>query len=200
MTKALEYLEAAKAEEIAEELRMQGFTVTLEPGGADAGYDILADRGGKRLGIAVKARPALAEEAGEIARLRERAREQRMDEFRLVVVNPPRQVDVEIHGLEQILLVYLANHVPKDLETSTPPSQVERVTDCEIQSLEAGREGMRVRGVAILEVKLQYGGGEEGEAIWMGEGFPFTFDLQLDNELKLRGEPNIHVDTSRLSE
>jgi hypothetical protein len=48
MTTSIDYLEAAKIEEIASQLRDEGYSVTLNPSGDDLGYDLVAAKNNKK--------------------------------------------------------------------------------------------------------------------------------------------------------
>src|SRR5207249_642655 len=84
---SIEYLQTAKIEELASQLRTEGYRVAIGLPGEDNGYDLVAERGRQKLAFEVKARSNLQSFAEEIGRLRKQAREQGYD-FRLVVVNP----------------------------------------------------------------------------------------------------------------
>ena len=90
--------------EVASQLRGEGYEVTISPTGADEGYDIVASKGDKKLAVEVKVNSQLRDSAASIKTLRRRAIEHGYDEFRLVVVNPPREVKISIEKLEEELV------------------------------------------------------------------------------------------------
>ena len=68
MTDIAQYLEAAKVEEVAEQLKSEGYQIALnqiEPG-LNLQYDIVATKGDKRIAVEVKARSHLRDSAGLI--------------------------------------------------------------------------------------------------------------------------------------
>jgi hypothetical protein len=194
---ATDYLEAAKIEEIASQLRGQGFEVRT--GDADTGYDLIATRAGERIAMQVKARSELGDSADQIARLREQARRDGYD-FRLVVVNPPRERAVEVEGLMQRLDEYLTENPPPELERLSSHTRMSGVSDLEIDSLEVTREGVHVTGNGVVDVELEYSGGEAKDGVTSGADFPFSFDVLLDQELHIRRVNTLTVDTSSFYE
>src|SRR2546423_15676174 len=98
MSTSIDYLEAAKLEEITSQFRNEGYNVTLNPGGDDQGYDLIAEKNGAKVAVEVKFNARLRESAETIKALRRRALEGGFDEFRLVVVSPPHETDVYVEG------------------------------------------------------------------------------------------------------
>src|SRR3954447_9971600 len=114
-TPSAELLEAEKIEELADQLRADGYDVQTSKQG-DPGFDIIAKRGGEVIVFEVKARSRLESAVPSINQLRQRAAEEGYSGFRLVVVNPPREIQVEIDGLQDLLQHQLAEDPPQDLD------------------------------------------------------------------------------------
>src|SRR6185436_6165373 len=94
----LEYL---KLKELASQLREEGYDVIESPTGNDEGFDLIATKDNKKLAIEVKTSSQLQASAESVKNLRKRALDQGFDEFRLILVNPPREVKVSIEKLEE---------------------------------------------------------------------------------------------------
>jgi len=180
-----DYLEAAKVEELAEELRNNGYQVETEARVGDQVFDLLAERGSQRVVFEVKARSRLPETTDEVARLRAAAQRAGVAEFRLVVVNPPHEVEVTIEGLDAELTRYFLEELPGGLDEITSATRVEGVSDVEVQSVDVRHSGIHVRGRASLDVELNYGGGMARDGLTGGDSFPFTFDVDLGPDLTL---------------
>lgn len=197
----VEYLEAAKLEDIAADLARQGFEVTREPAGADSDFDLVARRGDRVIAVEVKARSSLGDSAAQIAGLRKRALERGYSEFRLVVVNPPREAHIEIDRLCDVLAEHLTNQAfPESLDEVSTRTIIEGVTDLEIDSLEIDERGIHVVGSGSVDVELNYGGGEERDGLTTSSAFPFSFDVVLDHKLHIQEVGSIDVDTSSFRE
>lgn len=201
MTASIDYLEAAKVEELTSQLRDQGYTVTVHPGGEDQGYDLIAEKDNRKVAIEVKFNGRLRESAETIKALRRRAIERGYNEFRLVVVSPPHETDVHIEGLDKKLLEYLRQSPPEALKNVSEEPQIETISDLDIDSISITADGTRVNGNGIIRVAECL---EDGVYVtdfplstlkWV-TNFPFSFEIRLDNELKITDEHMIDIDTS----
>src|SRR2546428_9476349 len=104
---SLDYLEAAKVEDLTRQLVSEGYEVTTE-GMAQEGIDLVAKKGNRTIAFQVKARPRLQQVARLLETSRDAARQRGYDELRLVVVTPPRDRAIEVQGLADTLKTYLA--------------------------------------------------------------------------------------------
>jgi hypothetical protein len=116
MKDSLRYLEAAKIEELVDQLSSQGYQVVRPSDADEAPFDLIAEKPGRRLAYNVKAQGHLRGSVEEILARRRYAQEHGIDSTSLVVVNPPHSTDVQIDGIEKALLDYLSEHVPPELE------------------------------------------------------------------------------------
>jgi Holliday junction resolvase len=194
---AADYLEAEKIEQLADDLSRAGYVVEREVRIGDQRFDLIAQRNGERLAFEVKARSRLQESAGQLARLRAAARQAGVDSFRLVVVNPPREVDVTIEGLNWELTRYLQEHLPSELDQISSETIVEDVSDIQIGVADLRRSGIHVRGTAAVDVQLNYDGGAQRDGLTETDSFPFTFDIELGADWKLAhmNEIEVNVDS-----
>lgn len=200
MTSA-EYLEAAKIEDLTGRLRGEGYEVERDvSAGSGARYDLVASKGGRRTVYEVKARSALTGAAKQIAALRARAHADGFDDFRLVVVSPPRETNIEIPGLEEQLLDYITDHMPSELDQLSTRTQPQYVVDLELSSVEIDRDTVRVVGSATLDTLLEYAGGEDRGGAEASMAFPFDFEVLLDRDLDVEEVDKLKVDTSAFYE
>lgn len=212
MTTSIQYLEAAKIEEVASQLRGEGYDVTISPLGPDEGYDIVASKANKKLAVEVKVNSQLRDSASSIKSLRRRALDHGYDEFRLVVVSPPREVRVSIERLEEELFKYigtqnllsvLAGHPVKDLfELGLPEGKEIRligVGQIDIDSIDISVDGAQVVGNGVVEIEFDYWATREEPFLttWKTD-LPFAFDIILNRDLTISKAQKIEVDTSSL--
>lgn len=195
-----QYLEAAKIEEVVRDLEAEGYQVDREVRDGNLRYDLVATKDGRKIAIEVKAQSALRGAVDQIRQLRERAREHGYDEFRLVVVNPPRERTVEIPALEGALFTYLSDNFPEALDELSSHTYLDGVSEVDIDSVEITEAGSHVTGSGVVEVTLEYGGGEPRDGVSWGTEFPFSFDLLLDHQLRIAKVYALEVDTSEFFE
>ena len=195
-TASAELLEAAKIEELAETLRAEGFDV-LTSTGPEPSFDLVARRGQESLAFEVKARSRLQSALPAIHELRRRATEEGFTGFRLVVVNPPRTVDVQIDGLEALLSEELSENLPEDLNRLSSGTRVEDVSNIEIERVNVSPSGVQVSGWGAVDVELRHGTGSETQGLTTSSGFPFHFDVVLSPDLsRITESKDIRVDVS----
>jgi hypothetical protein len=198
-TSSTGYLEAVRTEELVDILRATGYEV--KTGGlAGEGFDLVASKGSERLAIEVKARSTLKDSIQTIEQLRKKASDQGFTEFRLVVVNPPRPVEVEVEGLDQSLAAHLYSELPPELDGLSSETLVQGVTNVEISGIHVTRDGIRVSGIATVDVQMNYDGGSSRDGLTFSGEFPLDFDVSLDQSLKLDRINELKVDTSSFYE
>jgi len=190
-----EYLRAAKVHKLAGNFRHAGYDVSVDTA---EGFDLLASKNGKRIAIQVQAGDELRTTSERVARLRRIARELGYDDFRLVVANPPRQVDVEIEGLEMELYRYMSERIPDELAILSSNTVVIDVGALEIEGVHARPDELRVTGTGLVDVELQYD--PAGEMITTTTDFPFRFEVTLGPDMSIRDHAEINVDTSSWNE
>jgi len=193
------YLEAAKTEELTDKLKKEGFEVQVEAGLGSQRYDIIAKQGTKVVVYEVKSGSTLGEDAKNLALLRANA-QQNHAEFRLVVVSPPKETDIEFEELEEILTSYASNHLPSELAELSGNTQVEWVSDIQIDVIRISKTSIYVAGNASISVELEYGGGDEKDGMTTSDSFPLEFALDLDHQFKIMDVETFDVDNSSFYE
>jgi len=199
MTTSIDYLEAAKIEELTSQLRNEGYDVTVNPGADDQGYDLVAEKNGSKVAVEVKFNARLRESAETIKTLRRRAIEQGFDEFRLVVVSAPHETDVHIEGLDRKLLDYFKESPPDALKNVPQSPGIAGVRDLEMDSISITADGTRVSGNGVISAVGRPASGFYVTTIMLSTlkwDFPFSFDIKLDKELRITDVHRIDVDTS----
>jgi len=194
------YLEAAKIEELTTDLVRQGYSLMpTEIGGRTVG-DIVAVKNGRTIAFEVKARSRLGEVAKDVSRHRQDAMNSGVDDFRLVIVNPPAAVEVEIEGLAGVLARHLADNVPANLKALAGNTEVRRVSGCRVQHVSVTLSDIRVVGYGGVNVALEYGTGSPPGGVTLSETFPFDFDIILRHDLTLDHVNRLDVDVSSFTD
>lgn len=198
MSMATSYLEAAKLDQLAAEFRQAGYKVRLNDGKDQVSYDLIAEQGDRKIAVEVVVRSNLRDEAvaERVSTLREHAQSQGFDEFRLVLVSPPRETMVEVEGLEGLLLDTIINDIPSELDILSSHTRILGISDIDITSTAIGRDGIHVTGTGVVLVDLGYGGSEEHDGINEEIDFPFFFDLILTQGLEIERVLSLKADTA----
>lgn len=187
-----DYLEDMKLEQLTADLEGQGYRVEREALLGDQRVDLLAERGDERLAFAVKARSRLGESVEEVERLREATLQGTLTGFRVVVAVPPHMVNVSIDNLRSELLSYLTEHRAQlehqTPETEQPFASVTKfvdVIDTVVDAVEMHPSRVHVRGRAWVDVEAPISDAWKDQYDFAVDIFPFTFDLDLDADLKI---------------
>ncbi len=200
MTAAVEYLEAAKVEEIAESLRSQGFQVDVPKANGTAPFDLVAHKGDKHVAVEVRERTALRGTAQEIRDLRRLAHNDGYTEFRLVVVTPPHEAQVDIPGLSRVLQEALRKHVPPVLGALAARMSVDSVDMLEIDAVRITQEAIDVAGNGVVNIVRRDRSSQSLDESTVETDFPFKFHVLLDRDVSLREIYELTVDTSSYDE
>lgn len=194
MEPAAEFLELLKLGELAEHFESQGYRVELFTGRRNrAHFDLVAEKGDQKIAVEVKVRSRLKEDAQRLAELRDEARKQGIDEFRLVVVPPPHVTSVALDGLEDALRAYLAENTPEELRRLGAHSESVTVEQLDFDNVRVAPDAVQVEGEGVISVGLP---SEETPGKFWGWSFPFAFDVLLDRDLKISNVNVLSVDTS----
>lgn len=193
---AIDYLEEDRIEQLADQLARDGYQVERDVTIGEQEFDLVARRDGQLRVFEVKARARLKESVDEVARLRSAAIHAGVTSFSLVVATPPRETSIEIEGLATELTSYFLVELPPEVDALSYQTRVKRVKLFEIESVDARRDGIRVRGRAALHVELNFRGKTDRIDLSTEEGLGFTFDVVLGSDLKLARVNEIDIDLS----
>ena len=197
----LRFLEAAKQAETAEALTADGFSVVQELRVGDTQFDLVAEKGSQKLAYEFKAGRSSKTSRDSLQRLQEVAAQQGW-QFRIVVVNPPPRVHVEVDRLQQHLLEYLMDRVPAELDQLSTHTRICGLSDVEISDLRMTQGEIRVSGTGSIDVQLQYGSGSDqdsGEGAKLYDSYPLRFTATLESTGEFRSV-ELTVDTSSFYE
>lgn len=195
MTTAAEYLERAKTEEFAEQLESQGYKVSRELRLGGVIFDLVAEKGASKLFFEFIFRKNSADKAKQLVQLRRVALENGATEFKPILFDVPRLVEVEIEWLEEVL--------SEVLESEEAQEQVNDVANGvsfngvyvgAITSIKMDEDGIRVAGMAEVDVDIFMGPSKDG--IEVSENFSFTYDITVDYERRLQEVHGIAIDSS----
>lgn len=175
------YLEAAKTEELVQELVQQGFAVQRDQPIGPATADILATRNGRRRAVDVVAEERLAAEFEARQALRGELREAGIDEYQLVVIPAPRGSDAELDELDLVLCGLCERDLQAEFDHLSSSTLIDEVSDVAIDRLHVRRDGIDVAGSATLWLLLRYGSSGDGY-LESRKALPLRFDLELDFE------------------
>ncbi len=196
-----QYVRATYIEKTAAAYQAKGYHVVISPIDVSypfearrQSYDIVGTKEGKQIAIEVVAWPKLAQEGKQIALLRQQAKKEGFDEFRLVVVREPRQIPVNVEGIGQELLSHLQENLLDELAKLSDGVRVINVEKIKIDSISIKPSGIRAAGEGLVIVDIHYD--LDGDRFWEDDYFPLQFDVELDQQLHLKCVHELVADTS----
>lgn len=192
------YLESAKKAEMAERLRAEGYTVETEKLFKDVRFDLVASKGEQGIAYEFKSGNSPQINRESLEHLHLVAREAGL-EFRIVVVNPPPRVNVEVDDLSSELLAHLIDNFPDALDTLSTHTEIDNVTGLDISDLRVRHGDILVEGRGSVDVTLRYGGGSDDGPV-SGDAFPFHFKAVLTPEGRLNRVEELTVETNSFYE
>lgn len=188
------FLERAAAEELASKLTDDGWAIEREADVDGNRVDLVARRDGEAVFYEFKLAGTASPDAWskELVAQQQSARRHGA-RFRLILVRPPRQMELEIEEIEQMLFLALSESPPWQVADIAGHTMVDDVSGVDLTSIRIRGVLAQVEGEASLGVTLQTGGGEHVSS----ETFPFSFSATLDLAAGLAGEVEVHdVDTT----
>ena len=124
-------------------------------------------------------------------------------EFRLAIINPPPEKDINIEGLENEILEDMTSHgTPSELDELSTHTMVDEIVDIEIDSIDVKDTNIFISGSGTVGVTLRYGSDSDerhddgSESL---DSFPFTFDLTMTRDFKIE-ESEYRYDTDSFYE
>lgn len=191
------HLHEAAVEQLTAALQAEGYEVQRQAraaGGAGRNviFDLLAKRGGEKVYYEVKVSGEDQEAEGKHLGALAAAARGEGGRFRVIVVRPGRDVDVQVDGIEEALRTALEEDPTGEFGLLGDRFAVDGVADVEIERLQVEAGGdVSVAGTATVFVSQSAEGGDLEIA---NSAFPFGFDVVLDRSGSIRETPAPHFD------
>lgn len=190
---AARHWEQAAVEQLEKELSEQGYEVQRDAWLGKRRADLIARRGDRFTVYEFKVvgQGAPRGWADQVVALRDEVRAEG-GRFELVVVRPPRTIDITIDGIERALQQALMEEVPRELVEISSRVTIDNVSDVDLSSLEWRDQELGVTGDATVQVTLYSEGGEACAT----ENFPFSFHARLNRSNHVEELSEVEIDLS----
>lgn len=172
------FLAQAATEQLLADLHSEGYKVSRDVKFGPVQADIVAEGpNGERTVFEIKVpSPAQVSSWARNASVLQREVRASGGRFRLVLVRRPRETNIEIDGLEDLIRGELTENTHQDLGVLSNRTVINDVGGLEISSLLIHRENTDIAGQAVVSVTLH---GSDDEA-FAQEYFPLQFTATLD--------------------
>lgn len=182
----------ASIEEVRLRCEEEGFSVRRDAVVGTLKADLIAEKGTLRRVFEFKAY-RLGKSDDDIVALRNYVVHTLGGEFQLVLVSPPRDRVIEIERIEEILLSWLIDNMPNELDELSPHTYIDNVSSAIIASIAVKENELEVVGEATVEVTLEID--KEPDSSY-ADAYPFSFRVVLDKGLNVSRVEALEVDTS----
>jgi len=189
------HFERAKMEETAAKYERDGYAVHRELAIGDLRFDMVAEKGSEKIFFEFLYRPDSAAKAAQLTRYREVAKANGATDFKVILFDSPKEVEVEIEGLSEALADALQQEeAQSQVDDIGNGVSFEGVYVGDITFVRIDEDGIQVKGMAEVDVEVSMGPSCEGMS--MSENFSFTYDIILDEKRDLSQVNEIIIDTS----
>ncbi|MDP2233034.1 MAG: hypothetical protein Q8K89_05315 [Actinomycetota bacterium] len=199
---ARKYWRLATEDQIAAELRKDGYDVSTDEDVGGHRADLVARRGDQLLVYEFKTADWTPSRMEQAIKLRNYVVHNMDGDFKLVWVAPPVERRIEIDDFEETLFEHLTDNTPASLDALSSHTAVDELVDIEIRSVHLRKDRTVVTGDAVVEVSLVYGSGRDEEGDHWADAYPLNFEVTLDQNLQLHPDEDtrIEIDTSEFYE
>jgi hypothetical protein len=177
------YLEQEQKQELTETLTAEGYQI-IEPK-VDESFDLLARKGNEIIAYEIKLANRLGSFADQLEGQRRLASERGYKDFRLVVVKPPREIEVDVAGIELKLAAYLNEHMPPELVELAQHALIREVSDVSFNGVHVLEGTTHVSGDATASIDVEHEASNGRDGLTIHTMLPFTFDVVMDANLKI---------------
>lgn len=199
------YLHDIAINQLVADYQAKGYQVAKEEKIGDYRADLVAKKGDEVVVVEVKTGKMTPQKRKQVAEIGDYVRTRKNYKFLVVIATPPKPKRIEIPNLEQLLVSYLIDNFPENLDVLSSHTRITDVPEATVDELTVTQDGSIVaKGNGTVEVELHYGSGDDGNRTEMEDTFPFNFEVVLkqniNQELYLVEAKLIEVDTSSFYE
>ncbi|NQU05023.1 MAG: hypothetical protein HQ568_02940 [Calditrichaeota bacterium] len=204
----IQHFHQAVSDQVKKDYESKGYSVCAECSLGDYRADLVAKNDHETVVIEIKS-GSLSPEKRELHRnLREYVRSQGDYRFVVIYASPPRDKDIEIDKITEILHDILINDMPNNLDelsthTSLDEVVLDEVVDVDLDQIHLKSDNtIRVEGTGTVGVELQFGSGsdnrnDDGHITYATFQMNFSLDLvQSNGNLDLKEIIELEIDTT----
>lgn len=199
---ALRHWLKATEEQLTLDLSRKGYDIRTDERVGDYQFDLSARKDDELIVIELKGGAWDADRSRQALALRNYVVQELGGKFEIFFVTPPGEVDVEVQGINQILLQILWDD-PGSLQDLATHVQINEVDGIEIESMHVSENQVRISGAAMVYIDLQYGSNSDNKkdmGAHSSDSYPFSFSISLDASLNIIGVESVEIDTSSFYE
>ncbi|MEK7395727.1 MAG: hypothetical protein AAB116_02210 [Candidatus Poribacteria bacterium] len=194
----MKHLNEAAIEQIAFEYRNNGYEIQREFCFGDIKADLIARKDNKLIVFEFKYTNWDKRKKDEIKQLRNIAVREHGASFKLVLVNQPGEIVVEVDNLEQILLNIVTER-PTLYDQLAIYTEIHNISDVDLCKVAIHKDEIELIGSAMVNMILQYGSDtdvDEDSGLRSDESFMLDFHILFDWGFEVKEIIKFNLDTS----
>lgn len=180
------FIEAA-IEQIASDYQENGYEVVREARLDDHVADLVAKKGEELIVFEFKSAGWSEAKIESVRQLRNHAVHKFGADFRLVLVNLPKEISIEVENLEQVLFDLVIDEASLYDELATH-IEIDDVSDIEFDQIIVRKDDIELQGSAVVSLTLQFGSDSDfkrGIGLRSSDSFPLDFHILLDRDFEV---------------
>lgn len=196
----LKHLTEAAIEQISSEYQENGYEMKKEDRMDNMVADLTARKDNELIIFEFKTTKWDAVKIDSIRQLRNYAVHGFGAKFKLVLVDLPGEVLIEIEDIEQILFNLVVN-TPALYDNLATHARIDGVSDVELEQVKVCRNYVELLGSAAVSLILQYGSDsdiDKDDGLCSSESFFLSFHILIDQDLEVNQTLKLELDTSDL--
>lgn len=185
----IKHYEQATLEQLMSDYRQRGYEVFPEHQVDKFRFDLVAKKGDETIVFEIKAGEWVTDKRQAVQQLRNFAVHKLGAKFKIVLVNLPKEPEIEIEDLESLFPDVLAEHFVDEFSRMATHFWVDEVSDIKFTELHVRKSELEIKGSGIVSVGFQYGSDsdyKEDNGLRWTDSFDFDFHLLLDKELDIK--------------
>jgi len=194
----MKHLHKAAIEQVAFEYQKNGYEIQKEVRFGDIIADLVAKKGNELIVFEFKYTNWDKGKIESIKRLRNTVVREHGASFKLVLVNQPGEISVEVDNLEQILLE-LVIKTPTLYDQLATHAENHDISDIDLSKVVIHKDEIELIGSAVVNMILQYGSDsdvDEDNGLRSDESFMLDFHILFDWGFEVKEIIKFSLDTS----
>ncbi len=147
--------------------------------------DLVAVKNDEKIVIEIKIGKENRDTINRIKEIKKIINKNPIYKFLYVHIEEPQLPSIEIENLHLIITDYLINNdFPPELDSLSTHTNIEGVSDVEIDEILISKNNIFLKGGCIVEISLNFGSDDDEGTSW-DDSIYLRFSFHLDNKLKI---------------
>lgn len=191
------HYEQATLEQLQFDYRQKGYEVLTDYQVDKFHFDLVAKKDNDIIVFEIKVGQWKTSKRQQVQQLRNYAVHKLGANFKLVLVNLPKETEIEIEDLESKFPNVLADYFIDEFSHMATHFWVDEVSDIDFAELQVQKSKVEIKGSGIVTVSFQFGSDSDyrkDNGLRWTDSFDFDFHLLLDRDLEIDEICELEID------